>query len=162
MQCDMCGSNVDFLKPSMIEGVEMKVCATCSKYGTPIKKKASAPQKTYVKKVRRFNVKELESKESIVENYDELIRKARQKAQLPQKALAIKLAEKESVIHALETGKHEPSIALARRIGKLLNITLVEETQESDESEELLNSLKKQQPSNTLTLGDVITIRKRK
>lgn len=161
MQCDMCGSTVDFLKPSMIEGVQMRVCQNCAKYGTPVKPKQQVTKKTYAKKTKIFRVKELESKEQINENYADIIRNARQKAQMPQKALAVKLAEKESVIHAIETGRHEPNIAFARRIEKLLHIKLIEESSEPSD-EDILDSLKSKQSSGKLTLGDVITIRKRK
>ena len=80
---------------------------------------------------------------------------------MSQKAFAIKLAEKESVIHSIENGKHEPSILLAKKIEKLLGVKLVSEEFESDE--DILKKLSSpNKNSDKMTLGDSITIRRRK
>ena len=159
----MCGNNFDKLAKGIVEGVIMSICENCMKYAKPIHKKEtqthSPPSKIYA---RKNVIKELESREHVVENFADIIRNTRQKMQIPQKALAVKLAEKESVIHSLETGKHEPSIMLARKIERVLNVKLVTEDIESDD--ELLKSLTSKDSNNSdkMTLGDAITIRKRK
>ena len=109
-----------------------------------------------------FHVKEMESAESIVDNYSDMIRSARQKMQLEQNVFALKLAEKESLIHAIETGKHEPSISLAKKIEKLLGIKLVENIEAKSDSDVLKQFKQKPAPGAKLTLGDIITIKRRR
>jgi putative transcription factor len=46
---------------------------------------------------------------------------------LSHKEFAARLNEKESIIHKLETGSFEPPIELARKLEKLLRISLVQE-----------------------------------
>ncbi|MFW6230996.1 MAG: multiprotein bridging factor aMBF1 [Nanoarchaeota archaeon] len=168
MQCDMCGKETDSLRKARIEGIEMQVCASCVRYGEPVKteKQRNKEISSKFRKKRAYRVKEMESEDMIVDDYAQRIRTARQKKQLVQKAVAVKLAEKESVIHAIETGKHEPDMDLARRLERLLGITLIEKASQAS-PEDGLNDLLKQQKkgkssSSALTLGDVISIRKRK
>ena len=59
------------------------------------------------------------------------------------------------MLHKIETSSFEPPLDLARKLEKLLNIKLVEEV--SDEPLSNVKTTKK-----TLTLGDLIKIRKRK
>lgn len=166
MQCDMCGSKVDSLSRGLVEGVTMSLCSNCIKYAKIIPKES--PKKTHIVPSKIYHNKrvlmELESQEFIVDDYSDIIRTARQKKQMPQKALAVKLAEKESVIHSIETGKHEPSISLARRIEKLLGIKLVEETKQSadDVIKKMVSSNSPSGRSDSMTLGDAITFRTRK
>ena len=58
------------------------------------------------------------------------------------------------MIQHLETGKFEPPILLAKKLERALNIKLVEEMQEVHES-----SVK--EDTETLTIGDVIKIKKK-
>lgn len=164
----MCGKEVDSLSKGLVEGVAMSLCSVCIKYGKPIPKfktqaKHKVPSKIYQSK---HIVKEMESRERIVDDYSSIIRTARQKVQMPQKALAVKLAEKESVIHSIETGRQEPSISLAKRIEKLLKIELVieESSSSDDEFKSLISSSKssRSSKSDSMTLGDAIVFRKRK
>lgn len=164
----MCGRETENPISSSIEGVNMKVCTICSKYGTPVKKEPTKTHKDRTinnafNKKRIVHVKEMESTESIVDDYAERIRDSRQKKQWPQNALAIKLAEKESVIHSIETGKHEPNIALAKKIEKVLKIRLIE-SKKTDPDEDVLKEFKRkpQKEQDEVTLGDIITFRKRK
>ena len=164
----MCGKEVDSLSKGLVEGVAMSLCSVCIKYGKLIpkvqspSKKASVPSKLYRNKQV---IKEMESQEHVVDDYSDVIRNTRQKVQMPQKALAVKLAEKESVIHSIETGRHEPSISLAKKIERLLNVKLVVEevTSDDDELKDLISSSKSSgsSKSDSMTLGDAIVFRKR-
>ncbi|MFW5852715.1 MAG: helix-turn-helix domain-containing protein [Nanoarchaeota archaeon] len=164
----MCGKDTT-LTDGIIEGTVMRLCSGCMKYAKPVPKKSVVEKRSntgtkvpFGRRQAYSNIKEMESKEHIVDNYPELIKSKRQKLQIPQKALAVKLAEKESVIHSLETGKHEPSIALAKKIEKLLGIKLVTLDEPSDE--DILKKLASGSSSkkDSMTLGDSITIRRRK
>ena len=81
-----------------------------------------------------MQVQESEKKiELLAENYPELIKKKRESLNLSQKDFAIKINEKESIIHKIETGAFEPSLALAKKLEKMLNIKLIEEHEEKHE-----------------------------
>ena len=166
MQCEMCGKNQDKLSKGLVESITMSLCSNCMRYAKPVPKSSISPMSSnkFVKKSSP-KVLEMESSEHIVDNYADLIKKKREQMQLPQKAFALRLAEKESVIHSIETGRSEPSISLAKRIEKLLGIKLVQ-TEEKDSSDKLSEYIKKSSPkgqrSDKMTLGDMITIRKRK
>ena len=91
----------------------------------------------------------------ITPDYSELIKKKREKLGLKQEELAKKIAEKESIIHKIESGQFEPSVELARKLEKFLNIKLIEQ------HEEVKVSLGKK-GEGAATLGDVVVIRKKK
>lgn len=166
MQCDMCGGESPKLSRGIVEGITMELCQNCMRYAKPAPKPVtSQKQNKFVKRKSTSKVLEMESSEHIVDDYASIIKNKREKLQMPQKAFAIKLAEKESVIHSIESGKHEPPIALARRIEKLLGVKIIEtETKDSSEklSEFISKGSSKNQRSEKMTLGDMITIRKRK
>lgn len=147
----MCGARGDLFL-TMVEGTELNLCASCSKFGKVIKRTNAQPLqlKTKTKIVQQ----EEEIVESIVEDYSERIKNAREKLGLKQKELAMKLSEKESLIHRIESHHIEPAIVLAKKLEKFLHITLVEEVKETKE-----NIVKKK--TDTLTLGDLVTIKNR-
>ena len=155
MICEMCGKeNKTFFK-AKIEGSEMTVCAGCARYASekkPLRK--SMP----TKKNERHNHKRQETYEEdrteriqiIASGYAKLIKEARERRGLKQEELAKKLAEKESLLQALESGKHKPSMNMARKLERMLGITLVIEHEESHEK----SGPKKK--SGPLTIGDLI------
>ncbi len=150
----MCGSE-SFLFITNVEGTELKLCKRCAKYGKVLRKAKPVIQKEAPVQVREKKpVDEIE--EMIVEDFALKIKVARERQDIKQEDFAKKINEKESVIHHLETGKMEPSIKLARKIEGFLGIKLVEEVKFQD-----YRSFEKQTNSNTLTLGDVIKIKKR-
>ncbi|RLE38273.1 TIGR00270 family protein [Candidatus Woesearchaeota archaeon] len=145
--CELCGKKNSNTR-AMIEGVEMTVCNSCASLGKVLK----PPKKFIVKKRPGFTAEE-ESKEIIVTNYPSIIRGVRQKLGLRQKEFAKMLAERESLIQALESGKTEPSIKLARKLEKKLKVKLIEEYKEQ--------KMPKRKKSSMLIIGDIVKIRKR-
>lgn len=158
----MCSSPEKHYKIEL-EGGILNVCEKCSSYGRIIANiQQDEPEK---KKSKQGNTskdpeikpqKETETLQLITSNYALLIKSAREKLDLKQKELAKKIAEKESVIHKLESGHREPDIMLARKLEKFLRINLIEEV-ELDSSK--VNAEKKQGPTESLTLGDMIKIK---
>ena len=69
---------------------------------------------------------------------------------LKQEELARRLAEKESVIHHIESGNFVPSLALARKLEKCLGITLVEIPQLEREKQHINFR------DDALTIGDLL------
>ena len=156
MQCEMCGSEPNKLFRAVIEGVELKVCGNCSRYGKflgPLK--ADSPTEPKVKASLRPLPPKPEVMDVIVENYSKLIKDKRERLGLKQKELALKIAEKESIIHKIESGQFMPSLALARKLERFLNIRLIEQHKEVVGFEQ-----QKKRPG-TFTIGDFIKVKKR-
>lgn len=155
MQCDLCGKTGEMYKTE-IEGTIMTTCADCKKFGKTITKIRETPKIT--KQEPRIKPQKTEPIETITKNYSELIKNAREKLGMTQKDFAKKLSEKESMIHAMESAKREPSIPVARKIEKQLGIKLVEINVEED----FKIPLNQKNAGSELTIGDFITVKKRK
>lgn len=158
--CEMCSSD-DAVYRIELEGSVLNVCEKCASFGRIIskikkeepiasKKKSEEDAKAALKKEKKIT----ETVQLIVNNYSDLIRKAREKLGLKQEDFAKKINEKESVIHKLETGDIKPDIELARKLERFLKIKLVEEV----EIEPSLTT-EKRNKSEGLTIGDLINIK---
>jgi putative transcription factor len=143
--CEMCGRDTELVKAS-IENVVMSVCAECGKYGkvfgTPVK---FAPKKE--------KPKAPEPIESIVDDYAILIKNAREHLGLTQLDLGKKIAEHETLIHHIESGKMKPSIELAAKLEKFFRIKLIEIPKDV--------IVPSKATKGEITLGDLAVIRKR-
>ena len=128
----------------------MRTCGTCSKFGVQIARREQKKQAT-----SKYPHAREEKTIECVENYGEAIRNARQKSGLTQEELGKLINEKMSVIARLETKKMVPTVELARKLEKALDIQLLEELEE-----EKITGIRA--PAGELTLGDVIKIRKGK
>ena len=128
MKCEMCG-NSEAINIVDIEGSRMSLCQGCSKMGKVIKRIRTQTPQRRAQPVQIRREKE-EPIELINKAYGKIIKSAREKRGLKQEDFAKLLHEKESVIHRMESGNHEPSIALARKLEKFLNIKLVEQYEE--------------------------------
>lgn len=151
----MCGSKSNLLL-TKIEGTMLKLCPKCARHGNVVKKLYNAPPKKETK-IQIVHKEEPESEEMIVEDYAQRIRNARELKGIKQEDLAKKINEKESVIHKLETGHMKPNIKLAEKIGRFLGIKLIEEVIMQDHRD-----FETRKSSESLTLGDIITIKRRR
>jgi len=153
MQCEMCGSEERLFKTD-IEGTLLNVCKACSKFGKIIN-----PVKEPIEEKRRkkIEITETEPEEEIIKmvvnNFQEKIRKAREKLGLNQEDFAKKIKEKESIVHKLETGEFKPSIDTAKKLEKILHIKLIEEYKEEGKTTNI--------KTEELTIGDLIKIKKK-
>ncbi|MBW3020350.1 multiprotein-bridging factor 1 family protein [Candidatus Woesearchaeota archaeon] len=145
MECEMCGKVAS--QKARVEGVLLNVCNNCARFGNKI-----AENNFPSKKV--FNKSE-EGVESLVPNYNILIKNKREQLGLTHEEFAKKVNEKESVILHIESKKFEPSLRLARKIQKFLKIKLIEYEKEVSE----IPMAKK---TSGLTIGDLIKVRKSK
>ncbi len=145
MICELCGKQAELVN-AIIEGTEMSVCSECSKFGRVIKKPVS---------VKKFVPKRPEKEiiQVIVPDYAKVIKYSRERKNLTQKDFARLISEKESVVHNLEIGKHEPSINLARKLEKILGINLVEEHEEATGKRDISKS-------EGFTIGDFVKFKK--
>jgi len=124
MQCDMCGSEKK-LMDAIVEGVMMKVCENCAKYGEVIPIKSGEEIASLPKLRKTQHVKDEKEFDYVLEKYAEMVKKAREKKGLKQEEVAKAIAEKESVIHNIESGHLRPSIRLAKKIGAFLGVNLI-------------------------------------
>ncbi|WP_407354879.1 multiprotein bridging factor aMBF1 [Methanolobus sp. WCC5] len=162
MQCEICGAEIrgDSFKVS-IDGSELTVCGRCSQYGnavgkrTPVSRKVApvgrAPGSTGTrrppKKVPGMIVDEL------VDDYDQVIREARESRKWSHDQLASKIKEKATLIKKIERGEIVPEDDVRQKIEKALDIKLTERTGDDDWSGERLNR--------GTTLGDIVTIKRK-
>jgi putative transcription factor len=128
-----------------VEGVALNVCKKCSSFGKIIKKPIIRKKKITVKKPERELI------QMIREDYSQIIRAKREKLGLKQKEFAKFLAEKESVIHKIESGTYRPSLELARKIEKQLGINLVEQREVEP------HTLKTK--TEEFTIGDIVKVK---
>ena len=130
MNCEMCGKE-STLVVALIEGTEMKVCPGCAGFGKKLRAVEESPSRLEENKDRaKSAIPEKEVFEVIVEDYARQIKESRERRGLTQEKLAKMIKERESIIHKMEKGSFEPDIGLARKIGRFLNINLVEEHEE--------------------------------
>ena len=155
MICEMCGSE-DRLYRTKIEGTEMNLCSECSKFGKvlgPVKEEmqqeGKAPSKPEIKQAP-------EVIEMVMPDFSEKIRKKREQLGLDHEKFAKMVNQKKSVVHKFENRELIPSIELAKRLEKILNIQLVEEYAEEG------RAAAKKTTGEKITIGDIIKIRKRK
>lgn len=148
----MCGKE-SFLITADVEGVDLKVCKVCSKYGEVQSSGSFSKRKPFFKK--KFQRQE-GPVYKVVRNYSALIRSAREAKEMSQKDFAKFLNERESVIAKWESGALKPRNDVAKRLEKVLNLTLLEKESKDDSKEVKMKKVKSE-----FTLGDFIKVRKR-
>ncbi|MAG50350.1 TIGR00270 family protein [archaeon] len=117
--CDLCGKKTELVE-GVVEGSILKVCNNCIQFGEAVEiKKSVLEEKSKPEKIKEEIIEE------IVRDYSTRIKGARESMNLLQKDLAMEIAEKESVIHNLESGHLEPSLDLAKKLEGFLNIKLI-------------------------------------
>lgn len=152
MICELCGKPITG-KPTKvwIEGAQLTVCHRCTRYGSIVK---PAIKRVSHQPPKRRELR-LESEDKVlVDNYNVLIRQARESMGLTQADLARLISEKESIIRRLESGRMAPTLELAKKLEKALKVKLYEEVRQEQEVP--------RPQSLELTLGDVAVIRERK
>lgn len=157
MRCEICGKKV-VGKPvrTKIENSIMLTCNECSKFGKiqrePPRPKGGRTSSTSAGRRRSFRSQE--PTHEVIEDYQNVIREAREKKGWSREDLGEKIYEKVSVISRLESGKMVPDLKLARKLEKTLKVTLLEKTEEAQIDE--LNSLNRRKA----TIGDIVKIKK--
>ena len=139
-----------------MESAKLIACNMCATHGKKIGKVKTNTPEPKVKYKEKQTKKEEEPIILVVDNYNQLIKKKREKLGLKQETLAKQLNEKESLIQQIEAKKAEPSIKLAEKLERKLNITLLEKYEPN------LVTKKDSKEDKTVTLGDMIQIKTRK
>jgi putative transcription factor len=159
--CEMCGYD-GMLHRAVIEGTMLHICSKCLRFGEAVEVKRPADElvskRLAVSSRRKYrpSSQSIDDLYSLVSNYSELVKNARQKQGKSQQDLGKAIAERSSVIQRIETGNLEPSIKLAKKLQQFLKIQLIEKEQKvsSDVIEEYGSS------SSGFTIGDVIKRKK--
>lgn len=127
MNCEICGRTIERAVEAEVEGVVMKVCGGCVRFGTARKRQ---PTKASGAKPKRFasarSPPVVEKVLECVDDYNELIRKTREKKEMTREDLGRVMNEKVSVIARLESGTMVPNTKLARKIENILGIKILE------------------------------------
>jgi putative transcription factor len=146
--CEMCGREASLVSAD-VEGVELKVCPPCTRYGTTNKNSGRNFRKPLTSSYKRQDKEAVEWK--LANNFSSLLKSARNEKGMNQEDFAKFLNEKESILSKWEQGTLNPRIFVARRLEKILGISLV--TKDVKEKSEL----KKEKPvKSEFTLGDFI------
>lgn len=114
-----------------IESSTMLTCNECAKFGK-VQREPPKPRKPRpVNRRPRFK----EPSQEVLEDYNAIIREAREKKGWSREDLAEKVYEKASVISRLESGKMVPDIKLARKLERTLNIKLIEKLEDAKQED---------------------------
>lgn len=162
MECEICGKPVSETNPTRakIEGSVVVVCKECAKLGT-IQKAPPKPKFQQNKKGKRNNnqpkrnYRRDEPTEELIEDYNEVVRKARESKNWSREDLGRQINEKVSVIQKIESGKMTPDNKLTKKLEKALNITLLENVDNVDLNQFINNS------SGERTLGNIMKIKRK-
>jgi putative transcription factor len=122
-ECEICGRDTDDLYEVNVEGAAMLACAKCAKVrGKPRRQQlGSAGEKNPPRPAAAASAEEAE----LVDNYGEVIRKAREALGLPMKVLAERISEKESTLVRIEKQRVPPTEKERRKIERELGIRLL-------------------------------------
>ena len=160
MQCELCGKPLtpDTVFLVRIEGVQLSVCASCAKHGEIIRQ--PQPARTQQKEKPRLTQPRAKKEviEEIVPDYAERIRKAIQRDGRKLEEIAKSLSMKASTLQAYEQGRRTPSLDDARRLEHAFHIRLIEKIEVTHEPIRETSGT----AATTLTLGDMVTIKRRK
>ncbi len=152
MQCEICGREIHGKGHTVVvEGTEMTVCSLCRDYG---EEKSTVVQHGVVKVVKKERkVKPIEFTEELVENYNEIIKRERERRGWSQEELAKKIQEKASLIRKIENKEITPEPEVVEKLERILEVKLREKVEEVKVQGKKVESL---------TLGDVVVIRKKR
>jgi putative transcription factor len=153
MQCELCGKECD-CRAADVDGVRMMLCPSCMKHGKVIadintyspkidRKSSHIVKKPVMKDVYKDMNKEL------VNNWNIIIKNAREKRKLTREELGFKIGERTVTIAKIENGDLRPSDIIATKLEKELKISLFERVAD-------INTKISSGKTHTFTIGDFI------
>jgi len=123
--CDICGRG-PVRAQIQIEGARLLACGACMGSGKVLQRfhddEGGAPVTDAPRPAPELGGEE------IVEDWASLVRQARDRIKLPLSVVAERISEKESYLDAIENGRLAPSLAVARKLEKELDIKLIEKS----------------------------------
>lgn len=150
----MCGKEAELFK-AIVEGTELSVCKGCTRFGKVIRPiKQNFQPKPRIEKQIEIVQKE-ETEEMVIEDYANTLKQQREKKGFTQQDLAKRLNEKESLLQKVESGHVKPSLRLAKKLQNFLKVKFIEEVKTNK------HVISKKEASGPLTIGDLITIKRK-
>ena len=146
IECEICGTRINKIFITKVEGVILRLCEECSKYGIII----NIINKGEKRKIDVKNSLDEEEYE-LVEDYQKLIEEARKKMNISIEELAKRIGEKESLIRKVERGEIRPSDNLIEKLEKILKVKLKEKINYKFD--------KKEERKEKLRIADVVEIK---
>ncbi len=125
MECEICGKTVSKGKVVMVEGTMMTACTGCASFGKEVEKpREAASPGTRSILPPNFQGKEFDLGLDIVADYGKLVSQARASKGWTAKELAMKIFEKESLLHRIENQSIKPSDSMISKLEKQLGVKL--------------------------------------
>lgn len=130
MECEICGNQAGKGRKILLDGGKLIVCDECASFGEEIKeeeKPTKARAEAAVFNSRPFSFvseKEFDLGLDIVPDFGKIVRKARESRGLTVKELAIKIFERESLLHRIENQGIRPSDEIIKKLEKELKVGL--------------------------------------
>ncbi len=128
--CDVCGKQSSDMYSVLLEGARMIVCEKCSRGNKIIAKIESGQGSSTKSHVGRQKEDEVE----VVEDYGDIIRKARESTGLNIDQFAMKINERASGLRRVEEGRTLPTVQLTEKLEKELGIKLTAPAEKSQKS----------------------------
>lgn len=157
--CDVCGKPATGL--ALIEGVRMRVCPKCSCHGKPLfEPRPASPGATGgsgYKPVLRTEIQEV----FVVDGYSNIVRVARESKGLELSELAKKLFINEAYLRQIESGSRKPDEKVGRKLEAELGVKLYTEAPKGAQAKGL-DAAGALSSGGGLTLGDIVSVKKRK
>lgn len=150
-QCEMCGRDSE-LVDAIVEGTILSVCRNCAAHGDVVAVERKNPV------IETSPSPLMAEPELEISDCANQVKEAREKKGLTQKQLAQAIAEKESVIHKIESGKSKPSLKTAAKLEQFLNIKLIESVDAKGTEGAEVKQLNLRDPE--LTIGDLMSMKK--
>ncbi|MCK5043221.1 MAG: TIGR00270 family protein, partial [Candidatus Aenigmarchaeota archaeon] len=136
--CDICGSTRETRKTSL-EGADIEACYSC----VPGKKERTydGPRRN-VKKDFKKRPELPKVNFEFVDDFGDIIKKAREKADITQKDFGLMVNEHSSVIQKIEHNDLKPRLGLAKKIEKKLKIRIINKIEQLDKDGNVVNNKK--------------------
>ncbi|HLP79904.1 MAG TPA: multiprotein-bridging factor 1 family protein [Acidobacteriota bacterium] len=160
-QCELCGADGP-VSPTTVEGVSMKVCSKCARFGTGGQAAPSSESRRFSSptRSRSWAPREEEAAEFVLPNAGDLLKAERERRGLRQVDMSRMLNLKESILHQFESKSTVPTLDVVKKIQAGLSIKLIGKRKEASPAE-LMNEPRRTGPS-SFTLGDMIAQKMKK
>jgi len=128
MECEICGRQAGRGKKIELDGSTLIVCEECAKFG--VEKEEERPRQSFGPRISGIPIveKEFDLGLGIAPDFGKRVREARERKGLTVKELAMKIFEKESLLHRIENQAIKPSDSIIQKLERELGIELKSET----------------------------------
>ena len=155
MECELCGRESRRLFKVRIEGVVLEVCKSCAKLGTPV----------YDQKRRQRRKRDTTPipETELDPEFSKKIVAARETLKLTREDVARKARMSPSYLEKLETGKLKPTIEDAKKLERVLGVSVITVVKQEKPKREKREPRPRQEKPRKMkepvtTLGDIANI----